>query len=129
MAREDPRLARLADLCLALPEATEERSGDHAIFRVRKRVVAYFLSNHHGDGIVSVCAKTRVGEHEDLAREAPERFYVPAYIGPRGWVGLRLDTGAVDWDEVAALVVSSYRAVAPKKLAAVTGSGPGGGGL
>jgi hypothetical protein len=48
----------------------------------------------------------------------PERFYMPSYIGHRGWVGLRLDTGPVDWTEVADLVTDSYLAVAPKRLAA-----------
>lgn len=114
---EDPRLVRLAALCLALPEATREDMGRHASFRVRKKVFAYYLDDHHGDGIVAVCCKTALGEHRDLAESDPERYYVPAYIGPRGWVGIRLDVGKVDWDEVAERVAESYRMVAPKKLA------------
>ena len=109
-------LRRVSELCLALPEATRERSGSHATFRVRKKVFAYFLDNHHGDGIVSVCCKTRLGEHLDLAKHDPERFYLPAYIGPRGWIGIRLDRPPVDWEDVARRITSSYRAVAPKKL-------------
>jgi len=46
----------------------------------------------------------------------PARFYLPAYIGPRGWIALRLDTGKVDWDEVAELVMGSYRLIAPKRM-------------
>ncbi len=115
------RFERLQELCLALPEAAVEYSGSHATFRVRKKVFAYFLDNHHGDGIVSVCVKTRLGENLDLAHDQPARFYLPAYIGPRGWVGLRLDGKSVHWSEVRELVTSSFRAVAPKKLvAAVT---------
>jgi predicted DNA-binding protein (MmcQ/YjbR family) len=68
---------------------------------------------------VSVCCKTALGENVDLIAADPARYYMPAYIGPRGWVALRLDTGEVDWDEVAALVVASYRLVAPKRLAAL----------
>jgi len=119
MASGDKRLRKVSEICLAFPEASMERSGSHATFRVRKKVFAYFLDNHHGDGIVSVCAKTHLGENQDLARHDPERFYLPAYIGPRGWVGLRLDRGAVRWGEVADLVRSSYFSVAPKKLAAL----------
>ena len=116
---EDRRLIRLAKICLELPEATEERHGEHAGFRVRKKVFAYFLSNHHGDGIVSVTAKVLPGDNTALVAANPARFYLPAYIASRGWVALRLDRGAVDWEEVAELVVGSYRLVAPKRLAAL----------
>jgi predicted DNA-binding protein (MmcQ/YjbR family) len=115
---EDARLQRLTKFALALPEASFERSGSHATFRVRKKVFAYFLDNHHGDGIVSVCVKTSLGENRDLARDDPQRFYLPAYIASRGWVGLRLDRGKVDWAEVEALVRASYVCSAPKTVAA-----------
>jgi len=118
---EDPRLARLTEICLALPETTRELHGQHATFRVRKKTFAYFLDNHHGDGIVSACFKTGLGENRDLAELDPSRFYLPAYIGPSGWVGLRLDAGAIDWDEVAEHVLGSYRRQAPRKLAALAG--------
>jgi predicted DNA-binding protein (MmcQ/YjbR family) len=115
---DDRRLAKLTKLCLALPEATVERKGDYATFRVRKKVFAYYLDNHHGDGVVSLCWKAELGENEELAQADPSRFYVPAYIGPRGWAALRLDRGPVDWDEVAELAKASYCAVAPKTLVA-----------
>lgn len=114
---EDPRLSELTRICLKLPEATRERTGEHASFLVRKKTFAWFLSNHHGDGMVSVCCKMALGENEELVKMDPERFYLPAYVGPRGWIGLRLDLGKVDWDEVAELVTGSYALVAPKKLA------------
>ena len=119
---EDRRLRKVSEICSAWPEVTVEHSASHASFRVRKKVFAYFLDNHHGDGIVSVCAKTELGENRDLARHDPRRFYLPAYIGPRGWVGLRLDTPSVDWSEARELILSSYCLVAPKKLAAVARS-------
>src|SRR5882724_278838 len=103
------RRDKLIALCLALPEAAVDYSGSHATFRVRNKVFAYFLDNHHGDGIVPVCVKTRLGENLDLAREQPDRFYLPAYIGPRGWVGLRLDGKSVDWREATELVRAGYR--------------------
>src|ERR1035438_3475867 len=108
------RLSLLADVCLALPEATRELRGDHATFRVRKKVFAYFLNNHHGDGIVSVACKALPGDNAILAAAQPERFYLPAYIGPGGWIALRLDTAEIDWDEVTELVTLSYRLTAPK---------------
>jgi hypothetical protein len=116
---EEPRLARVAAICLALPEAVRADMGSHASFTVRKKVFAYFLNDHHGDGIVSVCARAFPGENKRLVEAHPKKFYLPAYIGPRGWVGLRLDRGKVDWDEVRDLVTASYLQAAPKKLAAV----------
>jgi hypothetical protein len=109
-------LDRLTPICLALPETTRELRGGHASFLVRKKVFVYFLNNHHGDGIVSVCGKTFPGDHTALVASNPKKFYLPAYIGPRGWVGLRLDVGKVDWDEVKELVIGSYLQIAPKTL-------------
>src|SRR5438477_8539734 len=116
---EDKRLARLAKFCLALPETTRRDSGRHAAFLVRKRIFAYFLNDHHGDGIVSVACKALPGENKFLSAAQPARFYLPAYIGSRGWIALRLDSGEIDWDEVAELVTGSYRMIAPKSLGAL----------
>jgi phosphoribosylglycinamide formyltransferase-1 len=115
-SKEDPRLTKLTKICLGLPQAERRMQGDHADFRVRGKVFAYFLNNHHGDGIVSVCCKAALGENVDRASREPQRFYLPAYIGPRGWFGLRLNPRAVDWKEVRNLVELSYRLAAPKSL-------------
>src|SRR2546425_943171 len=116
---EDIRLTRFSKLCLALPRATRQDMGRHAAFRVGKRIFAYFLDDHHGDGIVAVTCKVLRGDNTRLAAADPKRFYIPAYIGPRGWVALRLDVGKIDWDEVRELVLGGYRLVAPKRLAAL----------
>ena len=116
IASEDRRLSRLTKICLALPEAARRDSGSHAAFLVRKRIFAYFLNDHHGDGIVSIACKALPGDNTALAVAQPARFYLPAYIGPRGWIALRLDIGEVDWDEVAELVTASYRLIAPNRL-------------
>ena len=121
--KEDARLTRLTKIALALPETSRNVHGSHAQFLVRKKTFAYFLDNHHGDGIVAVTCKTLPGDHQALVQSDPTRFYLPAYIGSRGWVALRLDLGPVDWDEVRELVAGSYRLVAPKKLARVVGLG------
>jgi len=109
-------LDRVSEICAELPEAEREVSGRHAVFRVRKRTFAYYLDDHHGDGIVGVVFKAPAGE--GLIAAQPDRFYKAAYLHHRGWVGLRLDTGPVDWTEVADFLTDSYLAVAPKRLAA-----------
>jgi predicted DNA-binding protein (MmcQ/YjbR family) len=116
-AKGERRLLRqLSNICLSLPEAVRRDLNDHADFRVRGKVFAYFLNSHHGDGIISVCCKSELGENVDRASREPKRFYLPAYIGPRGWFGLRLDAESVDWSEVKNLVELSYGLVAPKTL-------------
>jgi len=114
---KDARLKRVTDLCKELPEAIFELTGKHATYQVRKRTFAYYLNDHHGDGIISVCCKVLPGDNAALIAARPKKFYMPAYIGPRGWVGLRLDVPGVDWKEVSELIRGSYRLVAPQKLA------------
>lgn len=84
---------------------------------MRKKNFAYFLNDHHGDGMVAVNCKVLPGDNKALAAAQPDRFYIPAYVGAKGWVGLRLDMGEIDWEEVEELVGGSYRMVAPKRLA------------
>jgi predicted DNA-binding protein (MmcQ/YjbR family) len=113
---EHSLLRELSKICLSLPEVVRRDLNSHADFRVRGKVFAYFLNNHHGDGIISVCCKSALGENVDRASREPARFYLPPYIGPRGWFGLRLDGEAVDWSEVRNLLELSYGLVAPKRL-------------
>ncbi len=85
---------------------------------MRDRTFAYYLDDHRGDeGITGVVCKVEIGENEALVEAAPDRFYIPAYLGHRGWVGLRLGRAGVNWEEVGSLVVRSYLMVAPKRLA------------
>jgi predicted DNA-binding protein (MmcQ/YjbR family) len=119
--RLDPRLERVGEIGLGLPEATLERSGRHAVLRVRTRTFAYGQDDHHGDGIVSLVVKAPDGGAALIEADGA-RYHRPAYLGHRGWLGLRLDRGPVDWEEVEGLLVASYVLVAPKRLAAlVTG--------
>ncbi len=119
---EDPRLTRVTQIALALPEANRQIFGSHAQFLIRKKTFSYFLSNHHGDGIVAVTAKVLPGDNKALAEAQPKRFYLPAYVASRGWVALRLDVGRIDWDEVTELLHGSYALIAPRHLASrVTG--------
>jgi predicted DNA-binding protein (MmcQ/YjbR family) len=123
-ASEDARLTRITRICASLPEAVRAVRGDHADFRVRKKVFAYYLDNHHGDGIVSICCKSSLGENVDRAGTEPERFYLPAYIGSKGWFGMRLDRGPIDWHEVGNILQLSYCLAAPKSLARMVDAGP-----
>ena len=116
---EDRRLLRLTKVCLALPESSRELAGRHARFHVRDKTFAWYLDDHHGDGIVSVSCKMALDENREVAALDPARFYLPAYMAHRGWIALRLDAGKIDWSEVAELVADSYRLVAPKRLAAL----------
>jgi phosphoribosylglycinamide formyltransferase-1 len=114
---EDKRLSRLTKIALAFPEAKRELHGSHATFLVRKKPFAYFLDNHHGDGIVGFTCKVLPGENNAFIAAQPERFYPPAYLASRGWVAVRLDRGEIDWDEVKELLLGSYALLAPKRLA------------
>jgi hypothetical protein len=116
---DNPILDRLTKLALALPETTRELKNSHAAFLVRKKIFAYFLNDHHGDGIVAVTCKVFPGENAALAKAQPKRYYLPAYIGPRGWVALRLDLPKIDWSEVRDLLLTGYYLTAPKQLAAL----------
>jgi phosphoribosylglycinamide formyltransferase-1 len=102
----------------------ETRHGSHASFSVRGKKFAYFLDDHHGDGIVAVTCKAAPGVNRALIDADPERFYMPSYVGPRGWIALRLDLAKIDWDEVGELVTDAYCLTAPKRLAAMVEAPP-----
>ena len=113
-------LTRLRKICLALPEAHEKEAWGEPTFRVRNKLFAMHAAaaNHHGKGRPAVWCKAAPGNQELMVRHAPDRFFVPPYVGPSGWVGVYLD-GNADWDELAGLLRDSWRLVAPKRLAAL----------
>jgi hypothetical protein len=111
-------LARVRRICLALPETTERLSHGAPTFFVRaKKTFAMFHDDHHGDGRLAIWCAAPPGAQEALVGAEPDRFFRPAYVGHRGWLGLRLDRD-LDWDEVEAVVEDAYRTVAPKTLVA-----------
>jgi hypothetical protein len=111
---EDP-LEALRRLCRELPEATERLShGEPTWFVGGKRSFVTFADHHHDDRLAFWCAAPP-GAQEALVAADPERFFVPPYVGHRGWLGVRLDV-PTDWDEIAELVADAYRTVAPKRL-------------
>ncbi|MEP6989707.1 MAG: MmcQ/YjbR family DNA-binding protein [bacterium] len=111
-------LLRLRKLCLALPEAHEVEAWGEPTFRVKNKLFAMFASasTHHGSGRHGVWCKAAPGNQQFLVRDAPDRFFVPPYVGPSGWVGIYLDADT-DWAGLHELLRDSYRLVAPKKLA------------
>jgi hypothetical protein len=109
-------LARIRGICLALPETSERLSHGAPTFFVRgKRAFLMVLTNHHGDGRFAIWCAAAGGMQSMLVEADPERFFVPPYVGHRGWLGMRLDR-ALDWDELAGIVEDAYAEVAPAKL-------------
>jgi hypothetical protein len=114
-------LAKLREICLALPETSERLSHGAPTFFVReKRSFLMVLTNHHGDGRFAIWCAAPDGMQKMLVEADPERFFVPPYVGHRGWLGVRLDRG-VDWNEVAGIVEDAYADVAPARLVEAAG--------
>ncbi|WP_374412249.1 phosphoribosylglycinamide formyltransferase [Novosphingobium colocasiae] len=111
---------RVRERALALPESDEIVSHGMPCFGIIKgKKFAYFTADHHGDGRIALLVKiSGVEEQALLIERDEERFFRPAYFGD-GWIGIRLDRGTVDWDDVAAWLSRSWRAVAPKRLTAL----------
>ena len=113
---QDAALARMREICLGLPETSERLSHGAPTFFVRgKRSFVMVLSNHHGDGRFAIWCAAPDGMQMLLVEAEPERFFVPPYVGHRGWLGVRLDRG-LDWGELAGIVEDAYAEVAPPKL-------------
>ena len=117
-------LTRLRKLCLALPEAHEVEAWGEPTFRVRNKMFATYASadSHHGAGRAAVWCKAAAGNQDLMVRAAPQRFYVPPYVGASGWIGVWLDDGT-DWAELAELLRDSWRLTAPKRLVAAVDAG------
>lgn len=103
---------RLRAICLALPGASEKEAWGDPTWRIGDRM---FAVAKFGDGRTSAWMKAGPGVQELLIEANPKRFFRPPYVGHKGWIGIRLDDGDVDWDEVALHVEESYALVAPKR--------------
>ncbi|MET0665728.1 MAG: MmcQ/YjbR family DNA-binding protein [Acidimicrobiales bacterium] len=107
----------MRDICLALPEVTERLShGSPTFFAGRKTFVMY-VDDHHGDGRLAMWVAAPPGVQGEMVTQEPERFFVPPYVGYRGWLGVRLDRSP-SWDELAEIIEDAYRTVAIKRLLA-----------
>ena len=101
----------VAALCLAFPETDEKVSHGAPTWTVGGKQFACFSLNHHGDGHVGLLLKVGSGEQHRLVESDPALYYIPAYYGPSGWVGIELN-GDVDWAEVVTVTAEAWRAVA-----------------
>lgn len=116
MADRSDVLRRLREICLALPETSERLSHGAPSFFIRGKTCFLMLfDDHHGDGRFAIWCAAPAGDQQLLADADPEKFFVPPYVGGRGWLGMRLDRG-LDWEELAGIVEDAFCTVAPKKL-------------
>jgi len=116
-AKRKAALERLRQICLALPETSERPSHGAPTFFVRgKRAFVMVLTDHHGDGRFAIWCAAPEGMQALLVEADPERFFVPPYVGHRGWVGVHLDRG-LDWNEIAGTIEEAYLVVAPRRIA------------
>lgn len=112
----DP-LIPLRKICLALPDASEAINHGRPCFVVSKKTFVMFMRNHHDDGRVAIWCKAPPGVQGMLVDANPDRFFVPPYVGPSGWIGVRLE-GKVDWSIVSDLVTDAFRMTAGKRILA-----------
>ena len=119
-AQSTRRRLRLVKICEALPAVSSEVAGDqHIAFRIRKRIFAYYLFDHHGDGMIAFTCKSSLSEQRRLVKDDATSFFVPPYLGSKGWIAIRLDLDEVDWETVTELARRAYQEIAPRKLAAL----------
>jgi predicted DNA-binding protein (MmcQ/YjbR family) len=110
-------LTRLRRICLKLPSATEVEAWGAPTFRCGKIFAMYSSPKdvQHSGGRPGVWLKAAPGNQELMIRDRPQRFFVPPYVGPSGWIGVWLDKNP-PWKEIEVLVRESYVLVAPAKL-------------
>ena len=114
--RRKRTLERIREICLALPETSERLSHGAPTFFVRgKRAFVMVLTDHHGDGRFAIWCAAPDGLQSMLVEADPERFFVPPYVGHRGWLGVRLDR-LLDWEELTGIVEDAFAEVAPRAL-------------
>ncbi len=117
MAKRFDPIDVVRSLAMGLPEVSERLShGSPTFFIRRKKTFVTFVDDHHGDGIVGIWCAAPLGAQAELVDDEPDRFFVPPYVGGRGWIGVRLEH-AIDRDGLATIITEAYLQVAPTKLA------------
>lgn len=111
------RLKKLRELCLRLPETEEKVAWGDPTFRVKNKIFAMQKGNYAG-GRPCLWIKLGPGGQQHLVRSEPRLYFVPPYVGSKGWVGVWLDGRSLPWRRLGELIVESYRLIAPKALAA-----------
>jgi len=118
LASASSRRKQLIRICQTLPEITIEPIGEHLAIRIRKKTLAYYQFDHHGDGMIALVCKSNLSEQRRWIRSDPENYFVPDYLGAKGWLGIRLDLAEVEWVSITELMTAAYQGLAPRKLAA-----------
>lgn len=116
-------LQKIRAIALALPEADERLShGSPGFFITKGKFFAYFWHDHHRDGFTAVHVKTSGAEEQAMLVEAaPDCYFVPPYLGPSGWIGMRIEGDDTDWERIADRIATSWEMVAPRRLLAAGG--------
>lgn len=112
--------AAVREVCLWFPETEEVPSRGSPDFRVAGKTFATYVINHHGDGNVALWLRSPPGAQQLHSENDPENYFVPPYVGPRGWLGVRLNKN-LSWDTVATRVREAYEEVAPNALSQTLG--------
>ena len=108
---------RIRKICLSFPDTSEKLSHGAPTWFARGRTFVMFLDNHHGDGRTAIWCNAPPGAQAALVNSDPKTFFVPPYVGPKGWLGIRLDRPRPRWREVTALIEQAYRITGVKKKA------------
>ena len=118
-------LEKVRKICLALPEAHEVEAWGEPTFRVRNKLFAMYAApgNHHGAGREGVWIKSTHVNQDLMLQSDADRFFVPPYVGPSGWIGVYLD-GRPDWSIIADILRDGYLLTAPKRVAALLDAPP-----
>jgi hypothetical protein len=111
------------EVCLSFPHAEEVISHGFPDFRVRGKSFASYVVNHHGDGRVALWLNAPGGSQDHYIKSEPKHFFMPPYVGPRGWLGVNLDKG-LSWARIATLTRQAYEKVAPRSLSAAISATP-----
>ena len=110
----EEQLARVRRICATLPETIEKLSHGEPTFFVRKKVYVMFANNHHNDGHIAIWLPVQPGSQQPLVQTWPSTFFVPPYVGVKGWVGIELDQ--IGDEDLADRIAQAWRLIAPKKL-------------
>ncbi|MGI9323918.1 MAG: MmcQ/YjbR family DNA-binding protein [Pseudomonadales bacterium] len=103
------------EVCMSFPEVEEVEAHGSPDFRVAGKTFATYTINHHGDGNIALWLRMPPGGQQYYVENEPDQYFVPAYVGPKGWLGVHLDR-KLSWKGIAARVRSAYEEVAPKSL-------------
>src|SRR5688572_31776264 len=117
MARTERTISDVVrDIMASLPETEEFISHGSPTFRVRGKIFAGYTINHHGDGRVALVLIAPSGAQKLFTKMQPDAYFVPPYVGPKGWLGIELDKG-LSWQTIFEHVKDAYEVVAPRELA------------